>query len=155
MKTIQKKLSGKSSIENKPKPAMKWQTGDYERYAQFRCCLPYQFLLLCKLMDITPYRLLSDFMDTLDCGAWKRDSPDKASAEKARANLIDYFIEQGYGRKFYLPEDIRTIFREMDALGMLYPRDAKLKFIERHAKWRDQYQNYWFKKWYRKPRRKL
>ena len=43
--------------------------------------------------------------------------------------------------------------KEMDAIGLLFPKDAKDKMIDLHSKWRDKYYNYWFKKWFRKPRK--
>lgn len=134
----------------KVKPRMKWQTGEYERHADFRFTLPYQFLLLCRLMDITPDQVLTDFMDNLSCSSWKREGRDKA-----KEKLIDYFVEHGYGQHHYAPEDIRGIFGELDAIGLLWPEGAKSKMIDRHANWRDKYHTYWFRKWFRKPRRKL
>lgn len=134
----------------KPKPRLKWQTGDYERHADFRFVLPYQFLLLCKLMDITPDQVLTDFMDNLSCSSWKRQGRDKA-----KERLIDYFVEHGYGQYRYTAEDIRAIFKELDAIGLLWPEGAKMKLIDLHAEWRDKYHTYWFKKWFKKPRRRL
>lgn len=132
----------------KLKPIKKWQTGDYERNAEFKFFLPYQFLLLCKLMEVTPDQMLSDFMDNLSCGSWRREGRDKA-----KELLVQYFIEHGYGQDHYTLDDIRTIFKEMDAIGLLFPVNGKSKFIEFHAKWRDKYYNFWFKKWYKKPRK--
>jgi hypothetical protein len=143
-------VSPKNKPRKKSKPDLKWQTDDYERHAEFRFTLPYQFLLLCKLMDITPEQVLTDFMDNLSCGSWKREGRDKA-----KEKLIEYFIEHGYGQQHYTVEDIREMFREMNALGLLWPNDAKMKLIDLYAKWREEYQTYWFKKWFRKPRRKL
>ncbi len=142
--------SDTSKLRHTPKPCMKWQTGDYERHADFRFTLPYQFLLLCRLMDITPDQVLTDFMDNLSCGSWKRQGRDKA-----KEKLIDYFVEHGYGQHHYTAEDIRTIFKELDAIGLLWPEGAKMKLIDLHAEWRDKYHTYWFKKWFRKPKRKL
>ena len=129
---------------------MKWQTGEYARMAEFHFWIPYQFLLLCKLMNVTPQDVVLRFMDTLDCGSWKREE----ISEKARQLIIDYFIECGYGKDFYTEEDRRKIFEEMNAVGIVFPRDGKTKLIDLHSKWRDKYQNYWFKKWFRKIRRR-
>lgn len=129
---------------------MKWQTGAYERHADFRFVLPYQFLLLCRLMDITPDQVLTDFMDTLSCSSWKREGRDRA-----KEKLIDNFFEHGYGQQHYTIEEIRSIFRELEAIGLLWPEGAKSKMIDLHAKWRDKYHTFWFKKWFRKPKRRL
>jgi hypothetical protein len=146
MKTQQQKQKTKKQTELR----LKWQTGDYARLAEFHFYLPYQLLLLCKLTSITPEKLLLDFMDALDHGSWKREEV----SEKARQLLTDYFIERGYGKDFYSEEERTTMFKEMDSVGMLWPGDAKMKFIDLHTKWRDKYQNYRFKKWFRKIRRK-
>jgi len=146
-----KRQSDKQKKKKITQPLMKWQIGDYARPAAFRFYIPYQLLLLCKLTNITPETLLHDFMDTIDCGSWKREE----TTEKARQLLIDYFIERGYGKDFYTEQDIRKLFEELNAIGMLWPRDAKMKFIELHSKWRNKYHTYWFKKWFKKLRRKL
>jgi hypothetical protein len=123
----------------------KWQTGDFNRQAIFHFTLPYQFLLLCKLMDITPAQLLRDFMDNLSCGSWNREG-----REAVRKKLIEYFIEHGYGRQLYSDEDIHSIFKELDAIGLLYPKDADSEMIQSHVAWREMYHQYWFLKWYTK-----
>ena len=132
-----------------PKPELKWQTGDFAKLQEFRFHLPYSFLMLCKLWDKTPCELLSDFMDNLSCGSWKRDGRDKA-----KLNLQNYAIGMGYGQQHYSEEDIRQMFTELDAIGMLWPTNAKEKMITFHANWRDKYYNWWFKKWNRRYRRK-
>jgi hypothetical protein len=129
----------------KPQPAFSWQTGNFKKQARFKFLLPFQFLLLCKLMDITPDALLSDFMDNLSCGSWKREG-----REKAKEKLIEYFIEHGYGRQYYSVSDIHSIFKEMDAIGMLFPKDAEPELLDKHSEWRELYHAYWFDKWYYK-----
>lgn len=98
--------------------------------------------MICRLLDITPRQLIVDFMDVLSCGSWKREG-----REKCREQLIDYFIEQGYGSHLYPVADIRRMFMELDAIGMLFPRDAEPSFSEQHASWRENYHAYWFSKW--------
>ena len=134
----------------KIKPTEKWQTGEYDRHVEFKTVLPYQFLLLCKLMDVPPNQVLHDFMDNLSCGSWKREGRDAA-----KERLIDYFVEHGYGQNIYSVEDIRSIFKEMDAIGLLWPEKAKMKLIDLHSKWRNKYYKYWFKKWFKNVRRRI
>jgi hypothetical protein len=93
------------------KPKLKWQTGDYDRRPELNFTLPYQFLLLCRLMDTIPRQMILDFTDNLSCGSWKREGRDKA-----KEHLTNYFIAHGYGQQHYCEEDIREIFKEMDAL---------------------------------------
>ena len=145
-----KETSTNKRAPRKHKPELKWQTGDYDRYAKYEFILPYQFLLLCKLMDITPEKVVSDFMDNLSCGSWKREGRDGA-----KEHLINYFIAHGYGQHHYAETDIREIFKEMDALGLLFPRDGNIKLVDLYADWRDKHHTYFFKKWFKKPRRKL
>ncbi|HEV7780575.1 MAG TPA: hypothetical protein VGO58_04880 [Chitinophagaceae bacterium] len=144
-----KKTLKRKGVQRKPRPELKWQTGDYERHAEFRFILPYQFLLLCRLVDITPEEMVRDFMDNLSCGSWKREGRDKA-----KEHLADYFIAHGYGRHHYSEEEIREMFREMDALGLLFPREGKTKLLDLYAAWRDKHSGYWFRKWFRKPGRR-
>jgi hypothetical protein len=108
-----------------------------------------QFLLLCKLVQVPPEKMLRDFMTNVGCDSWNR-----SSNEAQRTTATAYFMECGYGQDFYTPEDLRQIIWELDAIGGLWPQGAKMELIDLQAKWRDKYQEYWFKKWYRKIRRK-
>jgi hypothetical protein len=133
------------------KPLLKWQTGDYKRHANFRFILPYQFLLLCKLMNITPEDVIRDFTIHLDCGSWNREGK-----ELAKEHLTNYFIACGYGQQYYSVDEIRTMFKEMDALGCLFPKNCnKMKLVNLYSKWRNKHQRWWFKKWYYIHSRKL
>ncbi len=134
----------------KLKPELKWQTGMYTRHPTYHFTLPYPLLLLCRLVDEEPERLLIDFMDNLSCSSWKREGRDEA-----KEHLINYFIAHGYGQQHYTEEDLRLMFKEMDALGMLFPKSGNGKLVDVYAKWRKKHHTYWFKKWFRKPRRKL
>lgn len=145
-----KKISTKKSVWPEPKPELKWQTGAYDRRVKFSFLLPLEFLLLCRLMDITPEEIIRDFTDNLSCGSWKRMGRDKP-----KEYLINYFIAHGYGQHHYSEENIRQIFKEMDAVGLLFPSDGNSKMVNLYAKWRDRHHRYWFKSWFRKPERKL
>ncbi|ANI90689.1 hypothetical protein A9P82_08460 [Arachidicoccus ginsenosidimutans] len=111
--------------------------------------LPYSFLLIAKLVNVPPDDLVTDFMDNLSCGSWKREGRDKA-----KEKLVDYFIAHGYGQDYYTEDDIRTMFKELDAIGVSWPDEGNSKMIDLYAKWRNKHYNYWFKKWWRKIRRK-
>ena len=129
---------------------MKWQVGKFDRHAEFKFILPYQFLLLCKLMDVTPETVVLDFLDNLNYSSWKKEG-----RENAREILVDYFIEHGYGQHHYDPENIRQIFKEMEAVGLLFPNNSKEKMLDSYVDWREKHYKYWFKKWFRIPRRQL
>jgi hypothetical protein len=146
------KSKGKAVSKKVPvvlQPELKWQVGPYQSIFNQQFHLPQPLLFLCKLMDITPRELIVEFIDNICFGSWKREGQDKA-----RSQLVEYFIEQGYGRKNYSEENIRTIFKELDAMGMLYPLDCKTKMLDLHVEWRGKYQKYWFKKWFNKNSRK-
>lgn len=146
---MKKNSTGKQQ-RRKIKPELKWQTGAYARDANFTLFLPYPFLLLCRLVDKTPQEIIRDFTDNLSCSSWKREGRDQA-----KEHLINYFIAHGYGQHHYVEEDIRQMFKEMDALGSLFPSDGNMKLIDLYSNWRKKHQTYWFKKWFHKPRRKL
>lgn len=132
-----------------PKPPIKWQTGHYSRTQEFRFHLPYGFLLLCKLLNTTPNDMLHWFME--NCSYSSFQSEDK---EQARQHLQEYIIAMHYGQEYYTEEDIRSMMNEIKAINMLWPNNAKEKFITKHARWRDNYFNWWYKKWKGYPRRR-
>jgi hypothetical protein len=127
------------------KPVMKWQTGEFQRTQNLKFELPLQFLMICKLVNVSPEEIISDFMDNLAFGSWKREG-----REKARQLIVDYFIAQGYGRDLYSPEDIKSLFAELDAMGLLFPKDGEPQIIDAYSSWRDNHRRYWFEKWYNK-----
>jgi hypothetical protein len=128
-----------------PEPRLKWQVEDFARHQEFRFHLPYPFLLLCKLWNKTPDDLLNDFMHNISAG-----SSHIQGTPQAKAFLHQFAIEMGYGQPQYTKEDIAKMFTELENIGSLWPDDAKMKIIEMHAKWRDEYYNWWFKKWHKK-----
>lgn len=136
-------------MDKKRKPVEPPKPGPYSRMQEFKCYVPMQFLLLCKLVQVPPEKMLRDFMIHLG-----RDSWDRSPRDAPRTTATAYFMECGYGQDFYTPEDLRQILQEMDAIGCLWPDGAKMKLIDLHAKWRNKYYKYWFRKWFYKVRRK-
>jgi hypothetical protein len=124
------------------KPVMKWQTGEYQPKQTFTFELPQQFLMLCKLADVSPQQLLSDFIDNLSSGSWKREG-----REKARQLLADYFIEHGYGKEHYSADELREMFAELDAMALLFPKNGNPEQLDAYSAWRASHQQYWFNKW--------
>jgi hypothetical protein len=55
----------------------------------------------------------------------------------------------------YSPEEIKAMFTEMDAMGMLFPFNSAPEIQEKHVQWREWYHKYWFDKWFNKRSRKL
>lgn len=114
----------KKSKEETPvlKPHMEWQTGEYARLAEIRFALPYQFLLLCRLTDVTPYKVITDFAEALDGGNSLHPVSDDC-----KEHIVDYFISRGYGQQHYSPE-LHRIFKEMQGCGCCFPKPAEPKW---------------------------
>ncbi|MCH5716103.1 hypothetical protein [Niabella hibiscisoli] len=106
------------------------------------------FLAALQANGGNPKRLLTDFMDNLAHSSWNSEGRDAAKAQ-----LVEYFIAHGYGQQHYTAADIRSLFKEMDAIGQLYPDKGTTKMIKRYTQWRDKHYHYSFKKWYRQLRR--
>jgi len=127
--------------ESKKEVKKEWQTGDYDRHAEFKFMLSAQFLMLCKLMGTTPYQVLLDFMDQLSQESWTRKSNDPA-----RQKLVEYFLLMGYGQDRRSPANISAIFKELEMISALWPTNADMELVELHAAWREKYYEYWFNK---------
>ena len=125
------------------KPVMKWQSGDYQRTQTIKFELPLQFLMLCRLAGISPQQILTDFIDNLSGGSWKREG-----REKARQLLATYFIEHGYGNEMYSGDELTYMFSELDAMAMLFPKDGEPQMLDAYSLWREHHQEYWFNKWF-------
>jgi hypothetical protein len=130
-------------------PGHPWQTGHYARTQEFRFVIPYGFLMLCKLFDVTPNELLIDFMDNCSCGSWKREGRDDA-----KVYLLSYIIEMKYGENYFTEKERLQLFTELDAIGMCWPGVTDKKMLRLHIRWRKKYYNCWFNKWFHKDRRK-
>lgn len=89
--------------------------------------------------------MLRDFMDNLS-----GELGNRQGSAKAKDCLINYFIANGYGAEIYTEEELRQIFQEMNAMGLLFPANGKMKLIDLYSHWRGKHHKYWFKKWYRK-----
>ena len=112
--------------------------------------LPQPLVALCKVMDVSPESLVRDFVDNLSCGSWNR-----ANRDTAREHLVSYFIASGYGREIYDESDVRKMFRELDALGLLFPAESTdMELLEYYSRWRDRHLNYWLDKWYNRVKRR-
>lgn len=144
-----KKPAKRSVKKQQLKPEHKWAQGDYAQVQEIRFILPWQFLYVCKLTGVRPKEVLNQFMDDLG-----QESFTRSANPGVRQSPIEYFIQRGWGQDFYSETDLRKMFAELDAIGSLWPANADFKWVERHARWRNRYHRYWFKKWYYKIRRK-
>jgi hypothetical protein len=149
VKRSEKKSTGPKSVKALQKEPGRWAKSGFGRMQEIRIRIPVQALALLRLTGVKPDSLLLGFLDDLSHDSWKRN-PDG----EVRSLLVEYFLKLGYGQDYYSPEDIRQMFREMDAIGSLWPENGGVMPIMKHAKWRNWYYKYWFKKWYYKVRRK-
>jgi len=112
--------------------------------------VPSNFRMLCALFETSPAKILSDFMWTLSCMHQGTDEQRKAA--------LDYFILSGHGQEIYSEEDVRQIFRELDARRSMYPggedRVMSKEQWNLYYCWENMYTQYWFEKWYGKIRRR-
>lgn len=137
----------KPIIQGHGAPYLEWQTGQYERFARFSFILPYRFLLLCRLVETPPQKILEDFMAHLGCQNAGRE--DQHIAQK---HLKYYFLANGYGQQYYTRREIHLLFTEMSAVSVLFPHDDEAR-MDDHVTWRDDHQHQWFENWFQKPRR--
>lgn len=138
--------------KQKPKtlpPCEPWQTGDYSRSLETKIILPWQFLLLCKLWDVKPIDIITGFLDNLAHAAWKREGRDAA-----KQKLVEYILLSGYGKEYYSEQHIIQMFRELDAMGLLFPRNAGDKVLDSYVTFRENFYKHWFNHWYHTTRRK-
>jgi hypothetical protein len=127
-----------------PKAVIKRQTGEFQRTQTFRLEMPLQFLMLCKLVNTTPQQLITDFMENMAFGSWRREG-----REHARQHLATYFIEHGYGHEQYSADELKLMFAELDAMAMLFPKNGETDTLEAYSTWREKQQEYWFNRWLR------
>jgi hypothetical protein len=143
-------LAQKQNKINRIPKKPKWQTGEYERFAKYNFTLPYHFLLICKLLEVPPAKVLYDFMEVISC------TKTNLTGEKVSVDpFINYFEELGYGNQFFDRKDLQKIFGDIKSIALLWPHNAKTELIDIHATWLKNYHKYWFKKWYYKSSRKL
>ena len=104
--------------------------------------MPTQFLMICRLLQVPPQKVLFQFACNLGQESY-------ANNEEAKICAKDYFLSCGYGQNLYTDAEIELMFEQLDTIASLWPKDGPMKLIDLHSKWRDKYQRYWFKKWYK------
>lgn len=133
-----------------PSPTYRWEKEGYEREQEMTFILPWQFLFMCRLVEVKPYEVLHRLQEDLGQENWLR----KEDRSEAQQLLVEYFIRQGWGQTYYTETELRQMFTELRSISLLWPKDAPMELIDLQARWRDAYRRYWLKKWYRKVRRK-
>ena len=90
-------------------------------------------------------------MDNVSFGSWNREGRDYA-----KKDLVQYTLHMAYGREYYTPDEIQTMFTELDALGMLFPKSGETtELLDAYVAFRELYHATWFDRWFNKPRRNI
>lgn len=108
--------------------------------------MPYQFYMLCKLIEIDPTEILIDFMRNIGMDY-------RSTGELQRTKAMEYFISCKYGHSHYSEEEMKIMFKEMESLVALFPEDNDAKLIDLYAAWRERHQSFWFNRWFFRARR--
>lgn len=119
---------------------MEWQHGDYNRQASFNITLPYDFLLLCKIFNLPPAAVVSDFVKNLSYFTRNNQSAEKL---KLKAYFIDYVTPHANCGS----DVIRNLFQELEVIAAMHPDTEDDSLMDLYEKWRDAYLVYWFDKW--------
>lgn len=121
----------KSSRSLKP-----WQPG----WHTMELLVPPGFGLLCFLLRKDMADVLIDLMRSVVADSEIRNLEQH---ELAKA----WFLRRGFHREQFTAEEGERMFLELKSIALLWPDGAPIEFIRQHAKWRNQYHKWWFKKW--------
>jgi hypothetical protein len=113
----------------------------YMHVQDFHFILPVQFLLLCRLLQVEPRKVLYQFMCNLAHESYANGTEQKIAAK-------EYFLSCGYGLELYTDWEIEQLFDELDNIAALWPKDGAEKRLNLHSKLRAQRYKNWYKKWY-------
>ncbi|TXJ22831.1 MAG: hypothetical protein E6Q24_20100 [Chitinophagaceae bacterium] len=108
--------------------------------------MPYQFYMLCKLIEINPIEIIFDFMRNVGVD-------HQSMGELQRNKAIEYFLSCKYGHSHYSEEEIKRMFKEMGYLVALFPEENDSKLIDLYAAWKERHQSFWFDRWFFRARR--
>lgn len=109
------------------------------RVVHYKLVVPAQFTLLCEAMNLDMGKVLCDFMASLGMESYGK-------GKKSTKAAVRYFLNCGYdqGRP---SRTLRQMFRELKAIGVLWPKDAAKEVLEQHVMWRTRYYHYWLLRW--------
>lgn len=74
---------------------------------------------------------------------------------EVRLILPYQFLLHGYGQHRYMKKELRKLFSEMNAVGLLFPKQAPDKLSDLYCQWREAHLTHWFDKWISKNNRNL
>ena len=92
----------------------------YAHHQEFSFILPVQFLLLCRLLQVEPRKVLYQFMCNLAHESYANGTDQKFTAK-------EYFLSCGYGLELYTDGEIEQLFDELDNIAALWPKGGPMK----------------------------
>lgn len=120
-------------------------------YEDLKVTAPFKFLLLCRVLNVKPTAVLTDFMSHVG-------KEIKSRSDAPRAHAETYVLSCGYGQGHYTREDVAEMMHELDALRIVWPDNedpiAGHELVELYSQYRQEYYKHWYAKWYYKLRRK-
>lgn len=121
------------------------------RSEEMRLLIPANFELLCRLLDIDKRKVLHDFLENVSMAITNKSDAERNAAKH-------YFIACGYGQDYYTKEDIEQMFKEFDAMRIVWPefmpREVDTELLDLSSEFRDKIQRHLYNKWFNKVRRK-
>lgn len=113
----------------------------YSQHLELSMILPQQFIMICRLLQVDPQKVLFQFMTNLGQEGY-------SSGEEPQTCAKDYFLSCGYGQELYTYGEIEQMFEELRTIGALWPKGAKMRLVNIHREWRKNYYRYWYRKWF-------
>jgi hypothetical protein len=116
---------------------------NYRSSQTLHLCFPDRFLAIAKLLQVTPSKMLLDFIFSVGC----RPTFNNNLIEQ---RATDYFISQGYGKEFFDREQVRGMLTEIGLIERLMPTvDSSSAEWEEWKKMNKECLNLWKAKWKR------
>jgi hypothetical protein len=111
--------------------------------------LPLRFLELCKMLEVTPVKVIDDLIWNIASRVTFKDAIFKQQA-------TDYFVAQGYGRQYYTPDEIRQMIAELGVVVGLRPSNntKPRKRLNEYSDMRNEFIKVWVNKWKDSRRKK-
>lgn len=125
--------------QKKFSPRVEWQTGEFDRRLSLSTVLPYEFLLLCKLINVTPSRAILDFLEEL---SFSNNSKKSAREDDA---VLKYFISR-YNNEFS-DQEVTKLISELSIPSKIELSGADNELLDLFERWKDRYYHHWFNKW--------
>jgi hypothetical protein len=104
--------------------------------------VPFQFVLLCRLLGIAPETMLTEFAEHVAMTTWKNQN-----SENQRKLLREYISEMKYGCERFSAAELKELLQHLSVFSSINLTNAPVRLLEVHETWRDQYLKHWFHYW--------